>query len=81
MPESLIQNIGGLLGRAAGFGDLPFNLACADFVLRDAAGFAGVSLDYRRGSGLQLAGAPCGDKNITVVAVEALDQFHGFSPL
>jgi hypothetical protein len=28
-----------------------------------------------------LAGAPGGDQNVAIVAVEAFDQFHGFSPL
>jgi hypothetical protein len=30
---------------------------------------------------LQLPGAPGGDQNVAIVAVEAFDQFHGFSPL
>jgi hypothetical protein len=30
---------------------------------------------------LQLASAAGGDQNVTIVAVEAFDQFHGFSPL
>jgi hypothetical protein len=79
--ESLVENIGGLFSRAARFGNLPFHFARANLVLRDAAGFAGISLNHGRGSGLQLAGAPGGDQNISVVAVEAFDQFHGFSPL
>src|ERR1700693_146318 len=79
--ESLIQNFRGLLDGAARFGDLPLHLARADFILRNATGFAGVGLDHRRGSGLQLARAPGGDQNIAIVAVEAFDQFHGFSPL
>src|ERR1700689_5258476 len=81
VPESLIQNLSGLLGRAASFRNLPLHLARADFILRDAARLAGVGLHHRWGSGLQLAGAPRGDQNITIVAVEAFDQFHGLSPL
>src|SRR5580704_2691016 len=80
-PEGLIQNVGGLLGRAASFGDLPFHFTRADLVLCNAARFAGVGLDHRRRSGLQLPRAPCGDQNVAIVAVEAFDQFHGFSPL
>jgi hypothetical protein len=30
---------------------------------------------------LQLAGSPGGDQNVAIVAVEAFDQFHIFSPL
>jgi hypothetical protein len=80
LPESFIQFFGGLLGGAAGFGDFPFDLAGADFILRNAAGLAGVSLNHRGRSGLQLAGAPGGDQNVAIVAVEAFDQFHRLSP-
>src|ERR1700733_1996087 len=79
--ESLVQNFCGLLGCAASFGDLPLHFACANFILRDAARFAGAGLNHRRGSRLQLPGAPGGDQNVAIVAVEAFDQFHGFSPL
>src|ERR1700693_1104381 len=79
--ESLVQDFGGLLGGAARFRNLPLHLARADFVLRNAAGFAGIGLNHRRGSGLPLAGAAGRDQNIAIVAVEAFDQFHGLSPL
>jgi hypothetical protein len=78
--ESLIQNFGGLFGGAAYFGNLPFHFAGADFVLRDTAGFAGIGLNHRRSSGLELAGAPRGDQNVSIIAIEAFDQLHGFSP-
>jgi hypothetical protein len=78
--ESLIQNFGGLLSGAARFRDFPFHLASADFILRDAAGFAGICLYHRRSARLQLSGAPGGDQNVAIVAVEAFNQFHGLFP-
>src|SRR5258706_3972694 len=81
VPESLIQNFGSLLGGAASFWNLPLHLACADFILRDTARFAGIGLNHRGGAGLELPGATGGDQNVAIVAVEAFDQFHGFSPL
>src|SRR5258708_11064697 len=81
VPESLIQNFGSLLGRAAGFRNLPFHLTGANFILRNAAGFARAGVNHRRGAGLKLPGATRGDENVAIVAVEAFDQFHGLSPL
>src|SRR5258708_38073674 len=78
--ESLIQNFGSLLGGTASFRDLPLLFACADFILRDTARFAGIGLNHRRSAGLQLPGATGGDQNVAIVTVEAFDQFHGFSP-
>src|ERR1700675_4718500 len=81
VPESLIKNLGRLLGRAASFRNLPLHLTRADFILRNAAGFARVGLHHRRSAGLKLAGAPRRYQNVAIVAVEAFDQFHGVSPL
>jgi hypothetical protein len=77
--ESLIQNFGGLLSGAARFRDFPFHLAGADFILRDAAGFAGICLYHGRSARLQLPGAPGGDQNVAIVAVEAIN-FMDFFP-
>jgi hypothetical protein len=79
--ENLFQSFSGLLCGAARFRDLPLHFAGADFILRDAAGFAGIGLHYRRRSRLQLASAPGGDQNVAIVAVEAFDQFHGILSL
>src|SRR5271163_3800704 len=81
VPESLIQHLRGLLGRAASFRDLPFHFARADFILGNAAGLTGIGLHYRRRSGLQLAGSPGRDQNVAIVAVETFDQFHGILSL
>jgi hypothetical protein len=81
VPERLIQNFGSLLCGATRFRYFPFHLACADFILRDAAWFTGIGLHYRRRSRLQLPGTSRSYKDVAIVAVEAFDQFHGFSPL
>src|ERR1700724_2316003 len=78
--ESLIHNFGGLLSGAARFRDFPFHLAGADFILRDAAGFAGICLYHRRSARMQLPGALGGDQNVAIVAVKAFNQFHGLFP-
>jgi hypothetical protein len=74
--ENLIERFGSLFGGAAGLRNFPFHLTRADFILRDATGLAGIGLYHRRRSRLQLACTAGGDQDITIVAVEAFDQFH-----
>src|SRR5579859_570171 len=81
LPQRLIQSLFGLLGSGAGFGNLPLHLAGANFILRDAAGLAGIGVDHGRGAGLELPRAPCRHQNVSVVAVKTFDQLHGSSPL
>src|ERR1700740_561767 len=81
LPECLVECFGGLLGSAAGFGHFPLHLARADLILRDAAGLAGVGIDYRGRPRLQLPCAPRGYQDIPIVAVEAFNQLHWDSPL
>src|ERR1700733_3849909 len=79
VPENLIERFSSLLSGAAKFRNFPLHLARSNFVLRDAARFAGVGLNHRRSSRLQLPSTPGGDQNVAIVAVEAFDQFHGLS--
>src|SRR5215831_14363811 len=57
-------------------GDDPLDLAGADLILRDAAGFAGTGFNHGRGAVLKLPGTPGCDQDITIVAVEPFDQLH-----
>src|SRR6476646_6842550 len=81
LTESLIETFSGLFGGAAGLGHLPFHLARADFILRNAAWLAGTGIDHRGRTGLQLPRTPCCHKDVPVVAVKAFDQLHWDVPL
>jgi len=58
----------------------PFHFAGTDFILRDAARFTGTGFDYRRSAALELAGPASGHEDVAIVAVEAFDQLHNYSP-
>src|SRR5215831_15591522 len=76
LPESLVESFRGLFGGAAGFGNFPFHLARANFILRDATGFAGVGVDDGRCTRLELASTASCHQDVPVIAVEAFDQLH-----
>src|ERR1035441_4610243 len=80
LAQGLVESLFGLLGGAPGFRNLPLHFAGADFILRDAAGLAGIGVDHRRRTGLKLARAPRCHQNVSVVAVKAFDQLHWDSP-
>src|SRR5438270_12867653 len=81
LPQSFVESLGSLLGSAASFGNLPFHFAGADLVLRDAAGLAGIGIDYWWSAGLELPRTPRCDQDIAIVTVEAFDQLHWDVPL
>jgi hypothetical protein len=72
--------LGGFYRRLRCFGNDPFHFAGADLVLRDAARFTGTGFDYRRSAALELAGTASGHEDVAIVAVEAFDQLHNYSP-
>ncbi len=63
-----------------GIRDHPLHFAGFDFVLRDAAGLAGMSFDHRRSAALQLPGATRRHQDVTIIAIEAVHQLHKRSP-
>src|SRR5271170_8134488 len=75
--EHFAHDLDGRLGQLR---DDPLHLASLDFVLRDAAGFAGVSFDDRRRTALQLPCAASGYQNVSIVAVEPFNQLHYVLP-
>src|SRR5437879_7364220 len=81
LAQHLVKRLAGLLGGAPGLWDFPLHLARPDFILRNAAGLAGIGVDHRRGARLQLARPPRRHQNVAVVAVEAFNHLHGGSPL
>src|ERR1017187_432820 len=68
------QNLAGNL--RGSFAHLPLHLAGINFLLRDAAGLAGVRLHHRMRATLQLAGPPGGDQYIAILAIESIIQLH-----
>src|SRR5579864_6912563 len=81
LAERLVESLLGLLGGGAGFGNFPLHFAGADFILCDAAGLAGIRVDDRRRTGLQLSRSPRCHQDVSIVAVKAFDQLHWDSPL
>src|SRR5580704_7754954 len=80
LAQRFVEGFGGLLGDAASFGNLPLHLAGADFILRDAARLAGISVHHRRCARLELPRTPRRYQYVPVVAVEAFNQLHLGSP-
>src|SRR5215831_85825 len=81
LPEHLIDGLTGLLSCRARLGDFPHYLAGSYLVLGDAAGLAGIGVDYRWCAGLQLPCTAGCHQNVSVIAVETFDQLHWDVPL
>src|ERR1035441_11123359 len=65
------QNLAGNL--RGSLAHLPLHLARIDFLLRDAAGLAGVRLHHRMRATLQLAGPPGGGQHLAIIALSSLN--------
>ena len=81
LSQRLVERLFRLLGSGAGLRNFPLHLSGANFILRDAAGLAGICVDHRRGALLHLPRPPCCHQDVSVVAVKAFDQLHWDSPL
>ena len=81
LPEALLESLGSLLCGGSSLWNFPLDLAGADLVLRDAAGLAGIGIDYGRCTRLELPGAAGCDQNVPVVAIETFNQLHWDVPL
>src|ERR1700724_2977975 len=81
LAQGLVESLSRLLGGSSRFRNLPLHLAGTNFILRDAAGLAGICVDHGRCTRLQLPRPPCCHQNVSVVAVKAFDQLHWDSPL
>src|SRR5580692_1683424 len=82
LSQRLVEHFADDFDRRLGhFRDHPFHFAGLDFILRNSAGFAGVSFDDRRRTALQLSCAASGYQDVSIVAVEPFNQLHCFLPV
>src|ERR1700686_1694566 len=81
LAQRLVESLSRLLGGGTRFRNLPLHLAGTNFILRDAAGLAGICIDHRRRTGLELPRPPRCHQNVSVIAIKAFDQLHWDSPL
>ena len=81
LAQRLVEGLRGLLGGAAGLCHFPFHFARADFILRNTARLAGIGIDHRRRTRLQLPCSPRCHQDVPIVAVEAFNQLHWDFPL
>jgi hypothetical protein len=80
LPALIKRFLGGFDRRFRGFRNDPFHFAGPDFILRDAARFTGTGFNYRRSAALELASPSSGHEDVAIVAIEAFDQLHNYSP-
>jgi hypothetical protein len=80
LPALVERFLSGFHRRLRCFRNDPFHFAGPDFVLRDTARFTRTGFDYRRSAAPELAGTASGHEDVAIVAVEAFDQLHNYSP-